>query len=84
MDSAKLDKFLARVAITGEASAQQAANLRTELYDMSRQTGRPMQDLLDGFYGLIQSGQGWEQALGTIRAINPAMAVTGAKPGSWN
>ena len=38
-----------------------------------------MQDLLDGFYGLIQSGQGWEQALGTIRAINPAMAVTGAK-----
>lgn len=79
MDSAKLDKFLARVAITGEASAQQAANLRTELYDMSRQTGRPMQDLLDGFYGLIQSGQSWEQALGTIRAINPAMAVTGAK-----
>lgn len=79
MDSAKLDKFLARVAITGEASAQQAASLRTELYDMSRQTGRPMQDLLDGFYGLIQSGQGWEQALGTIRAINPAMAVTGAK-----
>ena len=45
MDSAKLDKFLARVAITGEASAQQAASLRTELYDMSRQTGRPMQDL---------------------------------------
>lgn len=79
MDSAKLDKFLARVAITGEASAQQAASLRTELYDMSRQTGRPMQDLLDGFYGLIQSGQGWDQALGTIRAINPAMAVTGAK-----
>ena len=79
MDSAKLDKFLARVAITGEASAQQAASLRTELYDMSRQTGRPMQDLLDGFYGLIQSGQSWEQALGTIRAINPAMAVTGAK-----
>lgn len=79
MDSAQLDKFLARVAITGEASAQQAASLRTELYDMSRQTGRPMQDLLEGFYALIQAGQSWGQALGTIRAINPAMAVTGAK-----
>lgn len=78
MDSAQLDKFLARVAITGEASAQQASSLRTELYDMSRQTGRPMQDLLEGFYGLIQAGQSWSEALGTIRAINPAMAVTGA------
>ena len=78
MDSAQLDKFLARVAITGEASAQQAASLRTELYEMSRQTGRPMQDLLEGFYGLIQAGQSWSEALGTIRAINPAMAVTGA------
>ncbi|MGE4310294.1 phage tail tape measure protein [Desulfovibrio sp.] len=78
MDSAQLDKFLARVAITGEASAQQASSLRTELYEMSRQTGRPMQDLLEGFYGLIQAGQSWSEALGTIRAINPAMAVTGA------
>ena len=78
MDSAQLDKFLARVAITGEASAQQASSLRTELYEMSRQTGRPMQDLLEGFYGLIQAGQSWGEALGTIRAINPAMAVTGA------
>ena len=37
-----------------------------------------MQDLLEGFYGLIQAGQSWSEALGTIRAINPAMAVTGA------
>ena len=45
---------------------------------MARSTGQSSDDLLMGFYALVQSGQGWDEALATIQAINPAMAVTGA------
>ena len=78
MDSAALDKMLARVANTAGATAQQSRGLRSELYDMAKQTGQSVDELLQGFYALVQSGQSWDEALATIKAINPAMAVTGA------
>lgn len=78
MDSAALDKMLIRVGNTADASKEQVEELRRELFTMARSTGQSSNDLLMGFYALVQSGQGWDEALATIQAINPAMAVTGA------
>ena len=78
MDSASLDKMLIRVGNTADASREQVEELRKELFTMARSTGQSSNDLLMGFYALVQSGQGWDEALATIQAINPAMAVTGA------
>ena len=78
MDSAALDKMLIRVGNTADASKDQVEELRRELFTMARSTGQSSNDLLMGFYALVQSGQGWDEALATIQAINPAMAVTGA------
>lgn len=78
MDSASLDKMLIRVGNTADASREQVEELRKELFTMARSTGQSSNDLLMGFYALVQSGQGWDEALETIQAINPAMAVTGA------
>lgn len=76
--SASLDRQLARVAYTADMSRAQTEELRAALYAMARDTGQPVEDLLEGFNGLVQSGQSFGEALATIRAINPAMAVTGA------
>ena len=78
MDSAALDKMLIRVGNTADASKEQVETLRKELFAMARSTGQAPNDLLMGFYALVQSGQEWDEALATIQAINPAMAVTGA------
>lgn len=78
MDSAALDKMLIRVGHTADASKEQVEGLRRELFTMARATGQSSDDLLGGFYALIQSGQSWDEARATIAAINPAMAVTGA------
>lgn len=79
IESAKLDKQLTQIRQTAGATAEQAAMLRRELHDMSEETGQSLDSLLGGFNNLIQAGQSWDQALVTIKAINPAMAVTGSK-----
>lgn len=78
MNSAQLDKSLVRVGQTAGASVQDVAQLRRSLFDMARQTGQPVETLLQGFEGLVASGMDWQQAMGTIQAINPALAASGA------
>ncbi|MEW6647187.1 MAG: phage tail tape measure protein [Pseudomonadota bacterium] len=78
VQSAGLDKTLIQVAQTAGATAEMAKVLRAELHTMAKSTGQNLDDLLQGFNNLIQAGQTWEQALATIQAINPAIAVTGA------
>jgi TP901 family phage tail tape measure protein len=79
IDSAQLDKKLINIQQTAGATAEQTADLRKELFLMSLQTGQSLDSLLGGFNNLIQAGQGWAEALATIKAINPAMAVTGSQ-----
>lgn len=79
IDSAQLDKKLINIQQTAGATAEQTAELRKELFLMSLQTGQSLDSLLGGFNNLIQAGQGWAEALATIKAINPAMAVTGSQ-----
>jgi hypothetical protein len=79
IESAKLDKQLTQIRQTAGATVQMAALLREELHTMAEQTGQSMDSLLGGFNNLVQAGLEWDQALLTIKAINPAMAVTGAQ-----
>ena len=78
MASANLDKGLIRTSQTIGMTAQQTTELRQALFDMARQTGQPIDNLKSGFDRLAASGMSYEQALASIQAINPAMAVTGA------
>lgn len=78
MDSARLDKGLMRTSQTMGLTAQQAEEARQAFFVMARQTGQSVDDLKAGFDRLGASGMSYEQALASIRAINPAMAVTGA------
>ncbi len=78
MDSARLDKGLMRTSQTMGLTAQQAEEARRALFAMARETGQPVENLKAGLDRLGASGMAYEQALASIRAINPAMAVTGA------
>lgn len=78
MASANLDKGLIRTSQTIGMTAQQTMELRQALFDMARQTGQPIDNLKAGFDRLAASGMSYEQALASVQAINPAMAVTGA------
>lgn len=78
MASANLDKGLIRTSQTIGMTAQQTTELRQALFDMARQTGQPIDNLKAGFDRLAASGMSYEQALASVQAINPAMAVTGA------
>ena len=78
MHSASLDKQLARITRTAGVSHAAGESLRRELYALSEQTGQSVDELLQGFSSLVQSGQSYDEALATTRALAPAMAVTGA------
>jgi TP901 family phage tail tape measure protein len=79
IDSAQLDKKLINIQQTAGATAEQAAELRKELFLMSLQTGQSIDSLMSGFNTLIQGSLSWAESLQVIKAINPAMAVTGSR-----
>jgi len=77
--SARLDKSLSQIGQTAGEGEKQVKGLRQEFFLMGKETGQQVEDLKDGFNGLIQSGQTWRAALESTRGINIASAVTGAK-----
>ncbi|TKA91812.1 phage tail tape measure protein [Guyparkeria sp. SB14A] len=79
VDSGQTDKALIRVQQMAGATQEMAANLRKELHGMAEETGQSFDSLLGGFGNLVQAGMSWEEAMSSISAINPAMAVTGAR-----
>ena len=76
--SAKLDQSITRIGQTAKASQAQVAALRQELFNMAKKTGNDIEGLKNAFDNLIAAGQNWDQALASIKAINDAIAVTGA------
>lgn len=78
VQSARLDKSLGQIALTAGVGAGEIEKLRTRLFALSQQTGKPIEDLQAGFNALVQSGLSFDQALATMNGINQAMAVTGA------
>jgi phage tail tape-measure protein len=77
--SARLNKSLIQTRQTAGASKQAVEALRTELFQLSRDTGQAVDKLLRGFNQLIQAGMSWDEALATVKAIGPTMTVTGAQ-----
>lgn len=77
-DSARLDKSLTQIRQTAGATGDQVRSLRADIFQLARDTGRPIDTLLGGFNNLIQAGLDFKAALASTRAIAPASAVTGA------
>ncbi|ROH88666.1 phage tail tape measure protein [Stagnimonas aquatica] len=78
--SAQLDKGLIQLRQTAGATREASRSLRADLFAMSRETGQSLDALKGGMDALVQSGLTWAQAVATIRAVNPASAITGAAP----
>ena len=76
--SGSLDKYLARIGQTADATRGQVEGLRREVFQLSRDTGRSVEGIAGGFDTLIQKGLDYRSSLASIRAITPASAVTGA------
>jgi TP901 family phage tail tape measure protein len=78
IDSALLDKTLKRIGRTASASKDQIKTMRNEIFAMANLTGQNPEGLVGGIQSLIASGSSWDQALSIIKAINYAMAESGA------
>lgn len=78
VQSAKLDKGLSQIGLTAGASVGQIESLRNELFRLSKDSGKNIEDLLAGFNALVASGVPFDQALATMDGINRAMAISGA------
>lgn len=78
MKSARLDKTLTQIGQTAGVSRRDVELLRGSLFRMAKETGQQVEELSGGFNNLVQSGLSWREALATVEAINPAIAVTGA------
>lgn len=76
--SAQLSRQIRQIELTAGASQEMGAEFRSELHAMARETGQSIPSLIAGFNNLVQAGLSWSEALATVKAINPAMAVTGA------
>jgi len=77
-DSASLDKSMTQIGQTAGETGEKVKGLRKDLFDMSRESGKQIEGLKDGFDNLIQSGLDWKSAKETIGAINIGSAVTNA------
>jgi len=78
IQSARLDKNLNQIGATAGSSAGDITRLRDELFRLSSQTGKPVEDLANGFSSLVASGLSFQQALSSLGSINSAMAISGA------
>lgn len=77
-DSAKLDKSLTGIQLNAGAAHQEVQALRSEFFQMAKDSGRGVEDLRQGFGNLVAMGQSWQAAREEIKATNIAMAVTNA------
>jgi len=78
VETAKMTTELTRAKQTVGATQAQMASMRTELKDLSRQTGVSAKDLNAIFDDLLHSGLSWDEARNTLPALAMAMRVTGA------
>jgi hypothetical protein len=79
--SGTLDKYLARIGQTADASKDQVEGLRKTVFALGRETGRAVEGIAGGFDTLIQKGLDYRSSLAALPAIVRASAVTGADEG---
>jgi TP901 family phage tail tape measure protein len=81
LQSARLDRDLDQIALAAGAGIEKTVGLRVEIFRLARETGRPVQEITQGFANLVSSGMDWNEALQTIQATTKASSVTGV-PGT--
>ncbi|MDP2607942.1 MULTISPECIES: phage tail tape measure protein [unclassified Oceanobacter] len=79
-ESARLDKSLTEIGLSAGASSDQIRGLRSELFELQKNTGIVVADSQASSGSLLASGLGWNEARGATEAIAPASTVTGAAP----
>jgi len=77
--SAQMDKSLIQIGQTAEISRVKIAGLRKELFRMGRESGKPIEELQQGFNRAVQAGLKFDAALRVTESVNKAAAVTGAQ-----
>lgn len=78
--SAELDKSLTRIGQTADLSRVKVLGLRKELFRMSKETGKSIEEISQGFDVAVQAGLKYNEAIKVTDAVNKASAVTNAQP----
>ncbi len=77
--SAELDKSLTRIGQTADMSRFKVVGLRKELFRMSKETGKSIEEISQGFDVAVQAGLKYNEAIKVTDAVNKAAAVTNAQ-----
>lgn len=77
--SAELDKSLTRIGQTADLSRVKVLGLRKELFRMSKETGKSIEEISQGFDVAVQAGLKYNEAIKVTDAVNKAAAVTNAQ-----
>lgn len=77
--SAELDKRLIRIGQTADISRIRVMGLRHELFRMSKETGKSVEEISQGFDVAVQAGLKYNEAIKVTDAVNKAAAVTNAQ-----
>lgn len=77
--SAELDKSLTRIGQTADMSRVKVLGLRKELFRMSKETGKSIEEISQGFDVAVQAGLKYNEAIKVTDAVNKAAAVTNAQ-----
>lgn len=76
--SAELDKNMTRIGQTADMSRIKVLGLRKELFRMSKETGKSIEEISQGFDVAVQAGLKYNEAIKVTDAVNKAAAVTNA------
>jgi hypothetical protein len=78
MDSAKINHSLTQVALSAGKTRAEAHSMTAELMGLGEKTGIGPGELEESFHSLVKYTGSWDAARESIKAVNSAVAVTGA------
>lgn len=80
--SAKMDQSLTRIGISASLTQAQVGSLRSELFQMGKQSGENIADLEGATAALFAQGLGYESVTNAVKGINKTLPLTTASAGS--
>jgi TP901 family phage tail tape measure protein len=78
VDYAALERQITRIGITAGATDEQIRGVSTAIMRVAQDTATPLQDVYDGFDGLIAAGRGWDESLAFLPAVVKTAQAAGA------
>lgn len=80
--SAKMDQSLTRIGISASLTQTQVGSLRSELFQMGKQSGENIADLEGATAALFAQGLGYDAVTNAVKGINKTLPLTTASAGS--